>query len=325
MPEQTYLEAIRAGLLEEMRRDASVYVFGEDVALGGPFGVTKGLAEEFGINRTVNTPISEGTVMGLAIGAATAGLRPVVEIMFIDFITLAMDQLVNHAAKLHYMSGGQLRIPLTVRVQCGISGAMGAHHSQSLESWLAHVPGLKVVMPASPADAKGLLQSAIRDDNPVVFVEHRGLYWSKDEVLDGDQAVPIGQAAVLRQGDQVTIVALSSMVRPALVAAEELAQQGISIEVIDPRTISPLDVETIERSVKKTGRLIVAHEAVEQGGIGAEIVARVQQEAFYYLDSPIIRVAAPFAPVPAAPTLETQFLPGKDRIIAAARQAISRD
>jgi len=323
MPEQTYLEAIRAGLQEEMRRDSSVYVFGEDVALGGPFGVTKGLAEEFGVNRLVNTPISEGTVMGLAIGAATAGLRPIVEIMFIDFITLAMDQLVNHAAKLHYMSGGQLRIPLTVRVQCGISGAMGAHHSQSLESWLAHVPGLKVVMPANPADAKGLIKSAIRDDNPVVFVEHRGLYWSKGQVPDGDHTVPIGQAAVLRQGEHITIVALSSMVVPALAAADELAKEGISVELIDPRTISPLDVETIVQSVKKTSRLIVVHEAVEQGGIGAEIVARIQRETFFYLDSPIIRVAAPFAPVPAAPTLEKRFLPGKERIVNAARQAIA--
>jgi len=323
MPEQTYIEAIRAGLSEEMRRDSLVYIFGEDVALGGPFGVTKGLAEEFDVNRMVNTPISEGTVMGLAIGAATAGLRPVIEIMFIDFITLAMDQLVNHAAKLHYMSGGQLRIPLTVRVQCGISGAMGAHHSQSLESWLAHVPGLKVVMPANPTDAKGLIKSAIRDDNPVVFVEHRGLYWSKGQVPDGDHTVPIGQAAVLRQGEHITIVALSSMVGPALAAADELAKEGISVELIDPRTISPLDVEAIVQSVKKTSRLIVVHEAVEQGGIGAEIVARIQQETFYYLDSPIIRVAAPFAPVPAAPTLEKQFLPGKERIVNAARQAIA--
>lgn len=323
MAEQSYLEAIRAGLEEELRRDPTVYVFGEDVALGGPFGVTKGLAETFGVNRIVNTPISEGTVMGLAIGAATAGLRPVVEIMFIDFITLAMDQLVNHAAKLHYMSGGQLKIPLTVRVQCGISGAMGAHHSQSLESWLAHVPGLKVVMPANPADAKGLLKAAIRDDNPVVFVEHRGLYWSKGEIPDGDVAVPIGKAAVLRAGEQVTIVALSSMVRPALDAATQLASEGISVEVIDPRTVSPLDVETIVGSVKKTGRVIVVHEAVEQGGIGAEIVARVQQEAFYYLDSPVMRVAAPFAPVPASPTLETEFVPGRADIIQAVRSALN--
>jgi pyruvate dehydrogenase E1 component beta subunit len=322
MPEETFLDAIRAGLAEEMRRDPSVYVFGEDVALGGPFGVTKGLAGEFGVNRVVNTPISEGTVMGLAIGAATAGLRPVVEIMFIDFITLAMDQLVNHAAKLHYMSGGQLRIPLTVRVQCGISGAMGAHHSQSLEAWLAHVPGLKIVMPANAADAKGLLKDAIRDDNPVVFIEHRGLYWSKGEVPSGDRIVPIGKAAVLRPGDRLTILAIANMVGPALAAADELASEGIAAEVIDPRSISPLDVETIATSVKKTGRLIVVHEAVEQGGVGAEIIARVQQEAFFYLDSPILRVAAPFAPVPAGPTLEKVFIPGKERIVEAARRAI---
>jgi pyruvate dehydrogenase E1 component beta subunit len=323
MPEQTFLDAIRFGLAEEMRRDSTVYVFGEDVALGGPFGVTKGLAEEFGANRMVNTPISEGTVMGLAIGAATAGLRPVVEIMFIDFITLAMDQLVNHAAKLHYMSGGQLKIPLTVRVQCGISGAMGAHHSQSLEAWFAHVPGLKVVLPSNPADAKGLLKTAIRDDNPVVFIEHRGLYWSKGEVSDADLTTPIGVAKVLRPGDQVTIVALANMVGPALAAADELAAAGIAAEVIDPRSVSPLDVDTIAASVKKTGRLIVVHEAVEQGGIGAEIVARLQQEVFYYLDSPILRVAAPFAPVPAGPTLEKEFLPGKERIVEAARRTIS--
>jgi len=323
MPELTYLEAIRAALTEEMRRDKSVYIFGEDVALGGPFGVTQGLAKKFGAHRVVNTPISEGTVMGLAIGAALAGLRPVVEIMFIDFITLAMDQLINHAAKLHYMSGGQLKVPLTVRVQCGISGTMGAHHSQSLEAWLAHVPGLKVVMPANPADAKGLLRLAIGDDNPVVFVEHRGLYWTKGEVPENDPPLPIGRANILRVGDRLTIVALSSMAAPAVAAAEELAQEGISTEVIDPRTIAPLDVETISESVRKTGRLIVAHEAVEQGGIGAEIVARIQQEAFYYLDSPIVRVAAPLAPIPASPALESAFLPAKESILAAARQVLN--
>lgn len=324
MAEQTYLDAIRSGLAEEMRRDPSVYVFGEDVALGGPFGVTQGLADEMGSHRLVNTPISEATVMGLAIGAATAGLRPVVEIMFIDFITLAMDQLVNHGAKLHYMSGGQLKIPLTVRVQCGISGSMGAHHSQSLEAWLAHVPGLKVVMPSHPADAKGLLKAAIRDDNPVVFIEHRGLYRSKGEVPDGESLLPIGQAKILRPGDQVSIVALAAMVHAALAAADDLANDGISAEVIDPRSLSPLDIETIAASVKKTSRLVVVHEAVVQGGLGAEIAARVQQEAFYYLDSPIIRVAAPFAPVPASPSLETQFTPGKNSIIDAVRRSVSQ-
>jgi acetoin:2,6-dichlorophenolindophenol oxidoreductase subunit beta len=323
MPEQTFLEAIRAGLYEEMSRDSAVYIFGEDVSLGGPFGVTKGLAQDFGTQRVVDTPISEGTVMGLAIGAATAGLRPVVEIMFIDFITLALDQLVNHAAKLHYMSGGQLAIPLTVRVQCGISGAMGAHHSQSLESWLAHVPGLKVVMPSNPADAKGLLKAAIRDDNPVVFIEHRGLYRGRGNVPDGDHLVPIGKAAVLHTGQQVTIVALANMVGAALTAADELAASSISAEVIDPRSVSPLDIGTIVESVRKTGRMVVAHEAVEQGGIGAEITAAVQQHALYYLDAPILRVAAPFAPVPASPALEKEFLPGKKRIVESVKKLVS--
>ena len=320
MAEQTFLEAIRAGLHEEMNRDPAVYIFGEDVSLGGPFGVTKGLAQDFGTQRVVNTPISEGTVMGLAIGAATAGLRPVVEIMFIDFITLALDQLVNHAAKLHYMSGGQLAIPLTVRVQCGISGAMGAHHSQSLESWLAHVPGLKVVMPSNPADDKGLLKAAVRDHNPVVFIEHRGLYWDRGNVPESDELVPLGQALVVRPGEQVTIVAVASMVAAALAAADELAASRISAEVIDLRSISPLDIGTIVESARKTGRMVVAHEAVEQGGIGAEITAAVQQHALYYLDAPILRVAAPFAPVPASPALEKEFLPGQKRIVQSVKK-----
>ncbi|MGH7929247.1 MAG: alpha-ketoacid dehydrogenase subunit beta, partial [Candidatus Binatia bacterium] len=324
MPEQTFLDAIGAGLQEEMSRDATVYVFGEDVALGGPFGVTKGLAEKFGVSRVVNTPISEATVMGLAIGAATAGLRPVVEIMFIDFITLALDQLVNHAAKLHYMSGGQLNIPLTVRVQCGISGAMGAHHSQSLEAWLTHVPGLKVVMPANPADAKGLLKAAIRDNNPVIFIEHRGLYWIKGEVADGEHVVPIGCASVVRDGTDVTIVALANMLGPSLAAAEELSSSGIAAEIIDPRSLSPLDIETIASSVRKTGRLIIVHEAVEQGGIAGEIIAQAQQAAFYYLDSPVLRVAAPFAPVPASPMLEKSFAPEKNQIVRAALKTLGK-
>jgi pyruvate dehydrogenase E1 component beta subunit len=324
MAEQTFLEAIRAGLHEEMARDSSVYLFGEDVALGGPFGVTNGLADAFGKNRVVNTPISEGTVMGLAIGAAAAGLRPVVEIMFIDFITLAMDQLVNHAAKLHYMSGGQLKIPLTVRVQCGISGTMGAHHSQSLESWLSHVPGLKVVMPSNPADAKALLKAAIRDDNPVVFIEHRGLYWTRGAVPEGEYVEPIGKAAIVREGNQLTIVAIAKMLAVALEAAEELSSSGISVEVLDPRTLSPLDIETIMNSVKKTSRLLIVHEAVELSGIGAEIAAQVQQKAFYYLDSPIVRVAAPFAPVPASPALEKCFVPSKTEIVRAVHGAMKR-
>lgn len=325
MPEETYVEAIRSALHEEMSRDESVYLFGEDVALGGPFGVTNGLGESFGAHRVVNTPISEGTVMGLAIGAALTGLRPVVEIMFMDFITLAMDQLVNHAAKLHYMSGGQLKVPLTVRIQCGISGTMGAHHSQSLESWFAHVPGLKIAMPATPADARGLLQAAIRDENPVLFVEHRGLYWSRGEVSPASEPILFGHASIVREGTDVTIVALSRTVQTALEAATDLAADGISTEIIDPRTIVPLDIDTIAGSIKKTGRLIIAHEAVEQGGIGAEILARVQHSAFYYLDRPILRVAAPFTPVPASPSLEKCFLPAKNEIIRAVRDLLKND
>ncbi len=320
----SYIEAIREGLREEMARDSSVYLLGEDVALGGPFGATKNLAQEFGEKRVVNTPISEGTVMGLAIGAAITGFRPVVEIMFIDFITLAMDQLVNHAAKLHYMSGGQIRVPLTVRVQCGAVGNWGAHHSQSLEAWFIHVPGLKVAMPSNPADAKGLLKSAIRDDNPVLFIEHRALYWSKDEITEGERLIPIGSAATLRSGSDVTLLAFSRMVQPALEAAEELGATGISAEVIDLRTLSPLDVETISASVRKTGRLVIVHEAVQTGGAAAEIAARVQESVIHYLDAPIARIGAPFAPVPYSPPLEKEFIPGKERIVSAARELLGQ-
>jgi len=323
MAELSYLEAIRSGLLAEMRQDSSVYVFGEDVALGGPFGVTQGIAEELGEHRVVNTPISEGTVMGVAIGAALSGLRPVVEIMFVDFITLAMDQLVNHAAKLHYMSGGQLKVPLTVRVQCGVQGNMGAHHSQSLESWFLHVPGLKVVMPSNPADAESLMRDAICDDNPVLFIEHRALYFSRAETPEGGSGLAMEKAAVLREGSDVTVAALSRMVGPALAAAGALEEEGISVEVVDLRSLVPLDVDTLVESVRKTSRLIVVHEAVEQGGVGAEVAARVQEQALYYLDSPILRVAAPNAPVPCAPPLESAFVPDRERIAEAVRRALS--
>ncbi|MBI2089785.1 MAG: alpha-ketoacid dehydrogenase subunit beta [Deltaproteobacteria bacterium] len=322
MPEQTYLDAIRSGLREEMARDRSIYILGEDVAVGGPFGVTKGLAEEFGVGRVVNTPISEGTVVGLAVGAAILGLRPVVEVMFIDFITLAMDQLVNHAAKLHYMSGGQLRVPMTLRVQEGAMGSCGAHHSQSLEAWFLHVPGLKVVAPSNPADAKGLLKAALRDESPVVYVEHRGLYWSRGRVPEGDHVVPIGRAAVSRLGKDVTVVAFGKMVGVAQQAAERLQDEGISVEVLDARTMCPLDLETIVASVRKTRRLVVAHEAVKIGGAGAEIAAEVQQAAFNLLDSPVLRVGAVSAPVPASPVLEKEFVPGQEQIIDAVRKAV---
>lgn len=325
MPERTYREALGDALREELGRDPGVLILGEDVAVGGPFGVTKGLAEEFGQNRVINTPISEGTVVGLAVGAALLGARPVVEVMFTDFITLAMDQLVNHAGKLHYMSGGQLRVPLTVRVQGGALGGWGAHHSQCLEAWFQHIPGLRVVIPSTPADAKGLLKSAIRDDNPVLFVEHRGLYAARGEVPGGDHVVPLGVAAIRRSGRDVTLLALSRMVSVALEAAEELAAQGISVEVIDPRSLAPLDLDTIVASVKKTGRLVVVHEAVTTGGVGAELAASVQEAAFDYLDSPILRVGAPFAPVPASLELEKLYVPGAARVASAVRDALGEN
>jgi len=313
-----FLQSITKALREEMQQDPNMYVLGEDVAVGGPYGATRGLAEEFGENRVINTPIAEGTVVGLAIGAALQGLRPVVEIMFVDFITLAMDQLVNHAAKLRYMSGGQLRVPLTIRTACGVSGAWGAHHSQSLEAWLAHVPGLKVVMPSSAADAEGLLRAAIRDDNPVVFVEHRALYYQTDELAS--DSFELGRAQVRRPGQDVTVIATGRMVRVALEAAEELAESGIEAEVIDPRTLQPLDLETLARSVRKTTRAVIVHEAVVPGGIGAEIAAQLQAAAFDYLDAPIERVGAPFAPVPASPSLEAAYVPNKTSVVAAVKK-----
>jgi acetoin:2,6-dichlorophenolindophenol oxidoreductase subunit beta len=315
----TYVKAINAALAAAMRADPSVFVMGEDVAEGGPYTTTAGLAEEFGRERVRNTPISEGAICGVAIGAAQSGLRPVVEIMFIDFITLALDQLANQAAKAHLMSGGQLTVPLVLRTQGGAGQRGGAQHSQSLEAWLTHVPGLKVVMPASAADAAGLLASAIADPNPVVFVENKALYFKREELAENPPPVPIGEAATLRNGRDVTIVALSRLVGDALAAAEQLAQEGIEAEVIDPRTLVPLDLGAIVASVQRTGRLVVAHEAVRFGGFGAEIVAAVASAAFDWLDAPIERVGAPFTPIPLSPPLEDAYLPGLREIHAAVR------
>ena len=322
MPELTYLNAIRQAPLEEMRRDQAIYVIGEDVAEGGPYGATQGLIQEFGERRVRNTPISEGTVTGLAIGAAMSGLRPVVEIMFIDFITLALDQLVNQAAKAHYMSGGQLRVPLVIRTQGGAGARSGAQHSQSLEAWLLHVPGLKVVMPSTAADAAGLLKAAIRDDNPVIFVENKALYFKREMVPDVLEPIALGRAAIRRPGRDLTVVATSRMVGEALAAAETLAADGIEVEVIDPRTLTPLDVETLVGSLARTHRLIVAHEAVGQMGFGAEVAAIVQHEAFDELDAPIVRVAAPFTPIPTSPPLEDAYIPTRQSILQAARQML---
>jgi pyruvate dehydrogenase E1 component beta subunit len=321
MRETTYVEAIRDTLAQAMRDDKRVVVLGEDVAEGGPYTATAGLADEFGRARVINTPISEAAITGVAIGAAQSGLRPVLEIMFVDFITLALDQLVNAAAKAHFMSGGQLSVPLVLRTQGGAGRRGAGQHSQSLEGWLAHVPGLKVVMPSRAVDAAGLLRSAIADANPVVFVENKTLYFRKEVVPSRAQPVPIGRAAVLRGGSDVTIVALSRLVHDALAAADRLSDAGIEAEVIDPRTLVPLDLEAIVESVRKTNRLVIAHEAVEHGGVGAEIAAQVQAAAFDDLDAPVVRVGAPFAPVPFAAPLEDAYLPNADDIVAACLKA----
>ncbi|HEY7207429.1 MAG TPA: alpha-ketoacid dehydrogenase subunit beta [Gaiellaceae bacterium] len=323
MPETTYVRAITTALATAMRDDERVFVLGEDVAEGGPYTATAGLAEEFGTARVIDTPISEAAITGVAIGAAQSGMRPVLEIMFVDFLTLALDQLVNAAAKAHFMSGGQLTVPLVLRTQGGAGQRGAAQHSQSLESWLTHVPGLKVVMPSRPVDAAGLLASAIADPNPVVFVENKTLYFRKGEVPDPVEPVPIGEAVTLRPGSDVTIVAHSRLVDDALEAADRLAaEDGVEAEVIDPRTLVPLDLETIVGSVERTGRLVVAHEAVEHGGFGAELAAAVQRQAFDFLDAPVERVGAPFAPIPFSPPLEDTYLPGADEILAAVRRTL---
>jgi pyruvate dehydrogenase E1 component beta subunit len=320
--ETTYLKAITTTLAEAMRADERVLVLGEDVAEGGPWGATAGLVEEFGPERVRNTPISEAAICGIAIGAAQSGVRPVVEIMFIDFLTLALDQLVNQAAKAHFMSGGQLHVPLVVRTQGGAGQRGGAQHSQSLEAWLTHVPGLKVAMPSTAADAAGLLAAAIADPNPVVLVENKTLYFRREEAEE--EPVSLGEARIVRRGSDVTVVALSRLVPEALDAAEELAADGIEVEVIDPRTLVPLDLETILESVARTHRLVVAHEAVRTGGFGAELAAQVQEAAFDELDGPIERVGAPYAPIPFSPPLEDAYLPGRAEVVAAVRRALAR-
>ncbi|MCS5686180.1 MAG: alpha-ketoacid dehydrogenase subunit beta, partial [Acidimicrobiales bacterium] len=267
--------------------------------------------------RIIDTPISEGAVMGLAVGAALSGRRPIVEVMFADFVTLAMDQLVNHAAKIRYMTDGQLSVPMTIRVQGGVGGGFGAQHSQSLEAWFLHVPGLKVVAPSSVKDAAGLLVAAVRDDDPVVYLEHRGLYWNKGLGAPDEIPTSIGTAAVVRSGSDVTVVAVSRMVEVAVSAAEKLAEDNIDVEVLDLRSVAPIDWATIDESVRRTRRLVVAHEAVVTGGLGAELVAGVHTTAFEALVSPALRVGAPSAPVPASPFLERLYVPDADDVIAA--------
>lgn len=324
MRKLTYAQALNEALKQEMRRDSTIYVAGEDVGkYGGIFGVTAGLLEEFGEKRVKDTPITESAIIGSAVGAAATGLRPVVELMFIDFIGVSLDQLYNQAAKMKYMFGGKAKLPLVVRTTCGAGMGAAAQHSQSLEAWFMHIPGLKVAMPSTPYDAKGLLITAIRDDNPVFFIEHKMLYGIEGEVPEEPYAIPFGVADVKREGKDVTVVATAAMVHKALAAADELAKEGIEAEVVDLRTLTPLDEEGIINSVKKTHRLVIVHEAVKHGGPGGEIAAVVAEQAFDYLDAPIKRVAAPFAPVPFSPALESHYIPNEARIVAAVKEVVS--
>jgi pyruvate/2-oxoglutarate/acetoin dehydrogenase E1 component len=318
MRELTYREAIREALREEMRRDASVFLFGEDIAVyGGIFKVTDGLLAEFGPERIFDTPLSESAIVGAAVGASLMGMRPVAELMFADFTTVAMDAIVNHAAKMNYMSGGETSTPVVVRMAYGAGPRWGPHHTQSVESWLTNVPGLTIVMPTTAYDAKGLLKAAIRTPNPVIFLEHKLLYGKKGEVPEMDYIVPIGKADVKRTGDAVTIVATGLMVDRALGAARTLAAEDISAEVIDLRSIQPLDEDTILASVEKTGRLVIVHETPVRGGFGGEIAAVVANKALGFLDAPIQRVGAPWTPVPFGQILVDAYVPKEADIIRA--------
>jgi acetoin:2,6-dichlorophenolindophenol oxidoreductase subunit beta len=319
-------DAITEAIREEMERDDRVFLLGEDIQdpFGGVFQITLGLTTQFGPRRVVETPISEAAILGTAIGAAMAGLRPIAEIMIIDFLGVCMDQLYNQGAKLRYMSGGQTGCPIVVRTESGGGGGFGAQHSQSLEAWICHIPGLKVVWPTTAADAKGLMLAAIRDPDPVVYIENLHLYWTRSECPEGDYVVPLGEAAVRREGSDCTVVAWGRMALESIAAAEELAEAGIDVEVIDPRTLVPFDYETLLRSVRRTGRLVVAHEAVERGGYGAEVTARVQAEAWDALKGPVRRVGALNTPIPYSKPLETEMLPQRTDVVAAVKSAVGK-
>jgi pyruvate/2-oxoglutarate/acetoin dehydrogenase E1 component len=327
LQEMTYAEAVRLALREEMQRDPRVFLMGEDIGIyGGAFGVTRGLFEEFGEERVRDTPISEAAIAGAAIGAALTGMRPVAEFQFSDFMAIAMDQIVNQGAKLRFMFGGKAEVPVVFRAPLGSGTGAAAQHSQSLEAWFAHVPGLKVVLPSTPADAKGLLVAAIRDPNPVIVLEHKVLYKQKGMVPVGEYEIPLGRAEIKRSGKDVTIVALSIMVSRALAVADRLAQEGIEAEVIDPRTLRPLDDAPIIASVRKTGRVLIVHEAVQSGGFGGEIAARIAaSEAFYYLDAPILRLGGAEVPIPYHPILERSATPQEEDIYQALLRLLRRD
>jgi pyruvate/2-oxoglutarate/acetoin dehydrogenase E1 component len=321
---QMYREALRDALAEEMRRDARVFVIGEEVGrYGGAYAVTKGLFEEFGAERVVDTPISEASTVGLGVGAAVMGLRPVVELMYVDFIGLAGDQIANQMAKLRYMTGGQVKVPMVLRLQGGTGRSAGAQHSQSLEAWLVHIPGLRVIMPSTPADAKGLLKSAIRSDDPVVFLEHKALYALKGEVPEGEHLVPLGQARLAREGGAVSLITYSRMVHYALEAAQALETEGIDAEVLDLRSLNPLDWEAVLASVRKTRRAVVVSEGHRTAGFGAELSARIAEEAFDLLAAPVARLAAKDVPVPAT-HLEKLSIPSPAEIAEAARALVQR-
>jgi pyruvate/2-oxoglutarate/acetoin dehydrogenase E1 component len=325
LPELSYREAVRDALSRAMRQDPDVFIMGEDIAeMGGSMAVTQGLLAEFGPERVRNTPISEMAIVGAGIGAAIQGMRPVVEIMYEDFTTLAMEQIVNQAAKHRYMSGGQVKVPLTIRTQGGAGWSPGAQHAQQVEAWFVHVPGLKVVFASTAGDARGLLWSSIYDDNPVLFFEHRNLYPIKGEVPEELQPIPLGKGRVHRQGEDVTVIATGRLVHEALKAAAAAEEEGVSVEVLDPRTLQPLDEELLVESVKKTNRCVVAHEAVARMGFGAEVAAVVQHQAFDWLDAPVERVGAKFTPVPFAPVMENYVIPHAEDVLQAIRRTVER-
>ena len=325
MRELTYREAVREALREEMKRDPSVFLMGEEIAeYGGSYKVTQGLLDEFGHERVRNTPLAEASIAGAALGAAIVGMRPVAEIMYIDFSFIAADQIINQIAKLRYMTGGMVKVPLVIRTQGGGGVAAGPHHSQSLEAIYAHIPGLIVVMPSNAYDVKGLLKSSIREDNPVIFIEHKKLYGESGEVPEEEYLVPLGKGEVKRQGKDITVVTYSRCVIRTLTVAEELKKDGIELEVVDPRTLKPLDEDVILSSVKKTGKAMVVYEAVRTGGFGAEIAATIAEKAFDYLDAPVKRVAALDSPIPFNPGMEDYILPNEEKIKAAALELMGK-
>jgi acetoin:2,6-dichlorophenolindophenol oxidoreductase subunit beta len=321
----SYVMAFNEAVRQEMERDENVFAAGEDIgAFGGVFGTYGGLQATFGEMRVVDTPISEQAIIGLGLGAAVNGLRPIVDIMFMDFLCVAMDQIVNQVAKIKYMFGGKARVPLTITTAGGGGLSAGAQHSQSLEALLCHIPGLKVVHPSNPYDMKGLMTACIREDNPTVMIKHKRLLGMSQPVPEEQYEVPLGKARIVREGNDATVIAYGRMANEAAAAAETLAADGIQCEVIDPRTLQPLDIDTIVESVRRTNRAVVVHEAVRFGGLGAEIAAQIQEHAFDHLDAPVARVAAPFSPVPFSPVLEQQYLPDASRIASSIREVLER-